>query len=63
MKIQLAEYNHPELDAVLCQFYGEVRKRDGNNYEPDSLRVMQAGLHRYLVEKKYPKSIMDDIVR
>ncbi|XP_066935958.1 zinc finger MYM-type protein 3-like [Clytia hemisphaerica] len=62
MKVQLEEYSPPELDAVLCQFYGEVRKRDGDDYEPDSLRVMQAGLHRYLVENNYPKSIMDETV-
>ena len=62
MKVQLEDYSPLELDVVLCQFYGEIRKKDGNNYEPDSLRVMQAGLHRYLVEKKYPKSIMDDVV-
>ena len=62
MKVQLEDYSPLELDVVLCQFYGEIRKKDGNNYESDSLRVMQAVLHRYLVEKKYPKSIMDDIV-
>ena len=25
-----------ELDAVLCKFYAEVRRKDGEEYEPDS---------------------------
>ena len=31
-----------ELDAVLCKFYAEVRRKAGEEYEPDSLAVMQA---------------------
>ena len=45
---------------MLCQFYGEVRKKDGEDYEPDCLRVMQSSLHRYLKEKNFPKSILID---
>ena len=33
-----------ELDAVLCKFYAEDRRKDGEEYEPDSLAVMQASL-------------------
>ena len=31
MKVQLEDYNPHELDVVLCQFYGEIRKKDGDN--------------------------------
>ena len=50
------------LDKVLSQFYGEIRKQDGREYEPDSLRVMQSSLYRHLSEKRYSKSILKDQV-
>ena len=50
------------LDEVLSQFFGEIRKQDGREYEPESLRVMQSSLHRYLSEKGYNKSILTDQV-
>ena len=36
------------LDEVFQKFYMEERKQDGSAYEPDSLKVMQAALERYL---------------
>ena len=59
--VDLEQYSPLELNRVLCQFYAELRKADGSEYEPDSLRVMQAGLNRYLREKQYGKCIMNDI--
>ena len=52
--------NKVELDAVLQRFYGEVRKQNGDDYEPDSLAVMQNGLQRYLREKNCAYSIITD---
>ena len=53
-----------DLNQVLKQFFAEIRKQNGKEYEPDSLRVMQAALHRYLITKQYPGDIMnDDIFR
>ena len=49
-----------ELDNVLQRFYGEIRKANGAEYEPDCLRVMQGALHRHLVEKKYGFNIISD---
>ena len=49
-----------DLDKTLSQFYAEVRKESGEDYEPDSLRVMQATLERHLKSKLYPKSIIKD---
>ena len=55
--LNMEEYSPTELNEILCSFYGEIRRQDGKDYEPDSLRVMQAAIHRYLSEKKYVKSI------
>ena len=49
-----------ELDAVLCKFYAEVRRKDGEEYEPDSLVVMQASLDRHLKSVGRPYSILRD---
>ena len=49
-----------QLDAILQQFYAELRKEDGSEYEPDSLRVMLASLDRYFQEKGLPFSIRKD---
>ena len=35
---------------MLQRFYAEIRKRDGNEYEPESLKVMLAALDRYVRE-------------
>ena len=43
------------LDGILTKFYAEVRKKDGSEYEPDSLRVRQASLDRYLRTKAKEK--------
>ena len=38
-------YYTPEvLNETLCQFYAEIRKKDGTEYEPDCLRVMSPAL-------------------
>jgi L-lactate utilization protein LutB len=35
----LETYKVEELDEVLSRFYAEVRKTNGEEYEPDSLKV------------------------
>ena len=47
-----------ELDNILSKFYAEVTKRDGDDYEPESLKIMQSAIERYLKEKNYPLSIV-----
>ena len=56
----LEAYECVDLDKTLSQFYAEVRKESGEDYEPDSLRVMQADLKRHFKSKLYPKSIIKD---
>lgn len=46
------------LDVILQQFYAEIRKKNGQDYEPNSLAAMQAGLDRHLKEKGYKYSLL-----
>ena len=48
---ELSSYVPSDLDEVLVNFYTEVRKVDGQKYEPACLRVMRSSLYRYLREK------------
>jgi len=56
----LEEYESDVLDQTLSQFYVELRKYIGDDYESDCLKVMQVSLERYLKSKAYPKSIIRD---
>ena len=49
-----------ELNTVLGQFYAELKKKNGEDYEPESLAVMQASLDRHLKEKGFALSIVRD---
>jgi len=57
---ELESYEVPRLNEALSQFFAELRKENGKEYEPDSLKVLQASLDRYLKRKNYPKSIVRD---
>ena len=60
-KGDLTSYEPVELNTILCQFFGDVRKADGTEYEPDSLRAMLSSLHRFLKERKYAKPLLTDV--
>ena len=49
-----------QLDKVLERFFACVCKQDGTDYEPGSLKVMQAALDRHLKEEDYSLSITKD---
>ena len=51
-----------QLDETLQKFFDEIRKKDGSEYEPDSLRVILASLERHLREKDAAFSIANDSV-
>ena len=51
----IASYQPEDLDRILQVFYVEVRKRNKEEYEPECLRVMRAGLERHLKERNYLK--------
>ena len=42
----LEDYESDVLDQTLSQFYAELRKENGYDYEPGCLKVMQASLER-----------------
>ena len=37
-----------ERHSVTCCFFTEIRKKDGHEYEPESLAVMHCSLYRHL---------------
>ena len=49
---QLEGYKVPQLNKALPQFFAEIRKGSGKEYEPDSVKVTQAALDRHLRSKK-----------
>jgi len=49
-----------ELNGTLERFLAEVRKSDGSEYEPDSLRTMLAALDRHLRQAGAKFSIIKD---
>ena len=49
-----------ELDLILQSFYAELKKQDGQDYEPNSLASMQASIDRYLKNNGYIYSIIRD---
>ena len=48
---ELENIPEDELDTVLQSFFGEIRKNDGTEYEPECLRVMLSALDRHLKDK------------
>ena len=46
------------LNKILENFYATVRKKNGEDYEPDSLRAMVTAVDRYLADKGYKYSII-----
>jgi len=50
-----------ELNEILANFFMSVRRLNGENYEPSSLRDMLGSFERHLREKGYQTSIITDI--
>lgn len=57
--ISLGEITQTELDNTLQNFYADVKK-DGTDYEPESLRTMLAALDTHFRENGYKHSIAKD---
>ena len=56
----IEKYEPEALNKIFEQFYATVRKKDGSDYEPDSLRVMVTAIDRFRTEKEYKYSIIRD---
>ena len=50
-----------ELNDVLCKFFLSVRKPDGSNYEPNTLRSFMSSFDRHLRKMKYGFEIVSSI--
>ena len=48
------------MNTLLEHFYAEVKNKQGEDYEPESLKVMMASLDRHLKNKGYTLSIVRD---
>ena len=51
-----------QLDNILEHFFACVCKQDGADYEPGSLKVMQAALDRHLKGKGYSFSMIKELL-
>lgn len=47
------------LDPYLAQFLTVVRKQDGSDYRPNSLRSLRQGIDFYLKDHGYPYSVIN----
>ena len=50
-----------ELNVYLCEFILRVKRKDGKDFEPSSLKGLFSSFNRHLKECKYPVSVIDDV--
>ncbi|XP_073444518.1 uncharacterized protein [Dendrobates tinctorius] len=55
---RIEEMPHTELDTLLSKFILVVKRKDGNEYEPHTLRCMVGSIDRYLKEHSYNHTII-----
>ena len=53
------ELTPQELNEYLSEFILSVKRKDGEDYEPSSLRGLIASFNRHFKEQKYPGSIIE----
>ena len=59
---KIQEIQPEELNRYVSEFILSVKRKDGQDYEPSSLRGLFSSFNRYLKERKYSASIIEDIV-
>ena len=57
---EIENYKPAELNTLVERFYAELKNKHGEDYEPESLKVMIASLDRHLKNKGYSLSIVRD---
>ena len=57
---ELSAITPEDLDRYLAEFIRSVRRKDGGEYEPSSLRSLLASVERHLKKNSYPASIFSD---
>ncbi|KAM4030256.1 uncharacterized protein ACNLHF_018027 isoform 2-T2 [Anomaloglossus baeobatrachus] len=55
---RIEEMPHTELDTLLSKFILVVKRKDGNEYEPHTLRCMVGSIDRFLKEHSYNHTII-----
>ena len=58
--VEIENYEPAELNTLLEHFYAEVNNKKGEDYGPESLKVMMASLDRHLKNKGSTLSILRD---
>ena len=58
---EIENYEPAELNTLLEHFYAEVNNKKGEDYGPESLKVMLASLDRHLKNKGSTLSILRDL--
>ncbi|CAF0974942.1 unnamed protein product [Rotaria magnacalcarata] len=56
------ELEPEQLCTYLKHYFGNVRKADNTEYEPDTLRSFMLSIERYLKSRKYPCNILESPV-
>ena len=59
---KIEEIQPEELNRCVSELILSVKRKDGQDYEPSSLRGLFSSFNRYLKERKYSASIIEDIV-
>ena len=57
---EIENYEPTQLNSLLERFYAEIKNKHGEDYEPESLKVMITSLDRHLKNKGYKLSIIRD---
>lgn len=57
---QIEDIPASELNMLVCRFFMEIRKKDGEAYEPTSLTSFHRSLQRYLNDKQSTINILKD---
>ena len=57
---QLTEIPPAELDSLLCNFYITAKKKDDNEYEPDTMSSFSRSIQRYLDDNNAKLNILKD---
>ena len=59
---RIEEIQPEELNRCVSEFILSVKRKDGQEYGPSSLRGLFSSFNRYLKEGKYSASVVEDIV-
>ena len=55
---EIENYEPTELNTLLEHFYDEINNKKGEDYEPESLKVMMASLDRHKKQRLHPVHCM-----